>query len=93
MPVSADVVLRTSFYSIATWLNTQQASTASDLVSEPQDMDTDSAAHSQSNGTDAVSTEHSKAQDEIIQKVLQELVFHSRAEVRLHGQKVRHISP
>lgn len=86
VPVSADVVLRTSFHSIATWLNSKQASSTSEVLEGPQDMETDSAAASpQLNGHSQDSALHSAdqaaAQDEIITKVMQELVFHSRAEV------------
>lgn len=88
VPASADVVLRTSFLSIATWLNSQHASSTSELLEGPQAMDTDSAAEptakaaadSSANGDEA--SEQSAAQDEIIKKLMQDLVFHSRAEVQ-----------
>lgn len=80
MPVSADIVLRTSFLSIATWLNSKQAGSASEVAEGPQDMDTDSGA-SVPDLNAAEAREQSTAQDEIIKKVMQELVFHSRAEV------------
>ena len=73
-------MLRTSFLSIATWLNSKQAGSVSEVAEGPQDMDTDSAASGPiSNGAEA--SEQSTAQDDIIKKVMQELVFHSRAEV------------
>ena len=83
--MSPDTVLRTSFYSIATWLNSQEADTTSEVANGPQDMDTDSAAaspHSNSHAQgSADSADQNAAQDQIIKKVMQELVFHSRAEV------------
>ena len=80
MPVSADIVLRTSFLSIATWLNSKQAGSMSEVAEGPQGMETDSGeAVPASNGAEG--SEQSTAQDEIIKKVMQELVFHSRAEV------------
>ena len=78
--MSADTVLRTSFLSIATWLNSRQAGSMSEVAEGPQDMETDSGA-SVSESKDAEANEQSTAQDEIIKKVMQELVFHSRAEV------------
>lgn len=78
--MSADIVLRTSFLSIATWLNSRQAGSIAEVAEGPQDMETDSSAHGPApNGVEA--SEQSTAQDEIIKKVMQELVFHSRAEV------------
>ena len=86
VPVSTDTVLRTSFHSIATWLNSKEADSTSEVASGPQDMDTDSAAaEPHSNGHaqgSADSADQNAAQDQIIKKVMQELVFHSRAEVR-----------
>lgn len=81
VPVSADIVLRSSFLSIATWLNSQQASSAADVSEGPQDMDTDSAQPLAASDSGEAASEQSAAQDEIIKKVMQELVFHSRAEV------------
>ena len=78
--MSADIVLRTSFLSIATWLNSRQAGSIAEVAEGPQDMETDSSACGPApNGVEA--SEQSTAQDEIIKKVMQELVFHSRAEV------------
>ncbi|DBB07277.1 TPA: hypothetical protein ACH3X3_008782 [Trebouxia sp. C0006] len=89
VPVSADIVLRTSFHSIATWLNSKGAGTTSEAVEGVQDMDTDSAAPSPHlNGhteSSSDSADQTAAQDQIIKKVMQELVFHSRAEVRCAG--------
>ena len=100
--MSPDIVLRTSFHSIATYLNAQEASTSPELVTDTEDMQVDAAhsAQNASNGRDTTAqsnvqtnsaqvngigqnggAEHSAAQDEIIKKVMQELVFHSRAEV------------
>lgn len=81
VPVSADIVLRSSFLSIATWLNSKQASSAADASEGPQDMDTDSAQPLTASTSGEAGSEQSAAQDEIIKKVMQELVFHSRAEV------------
>ena len=81
VPVSADVVLRTSFLSIATWLNSKQASNMSEVTEGPQDMETDISGDSVPDSNGAGAGEQSAAQDEIIRKVMQELVFHSRAEV------------
>ncbi|KAL3147888.1 hypothetical protein ABBQ32_002606 [Trebouxia sp. C0010 RCD-2024] len=85
VPVSADIVLRSSFLSIATWLNSKQASSAADASEGPQDMDTDSAQPLTASTSGEAGSEQSAAQDEIIKKVMQELVFHSRAEVRCAG--------
>ena len=79
--MSADTVLRSSFLSIATWLNSKQASSASEVSQGPQDMETDSAEPGSASNDAEASSEQSAAQDEIIKKVMQELVFHSRAEV------------
>lgn len=81
VPVSADIVLRTSFLSIATWLNSKHASSASEVSEGPQDMDTDTTSEPVPLSNGAEASEQSTAQDEIIKKVMQELVFHSRAEV------------
>ncbi len=90
VPVSADIVLRTSFHSIAIWLNSKEASNTSKVLEGPQDMDTDSAAPAQhiKGHTQGSSSDQQAAQDQIIKKVMQELVFHSRAEVSalsVHG--------
>jgi hypothetical protein len=88
--VSADIVLRTSFHSIATWLNAKEAGTMSKAVEGVQDMDTDSAAPSPHlnvhNESFSDSADQTAAQDQIIKKVMQELVFHSRAEVSQPAQ-------
>ncbi len=89
VPVSADIVLRTSFHSIATWLNSKEAGTTSEAVEGVQDMDTDSAAPSPHlnghNESSSDSADQKAAQDQIIKKVMQELVFHSHAEVSQPG--------
>ena len=91
VPVSADIVLRTSFHSIATWLTSKEAGTTSEAVEGVQDMDTDSAAPSPHlnghNKRSSDSDDQIAAQDQIIKKVMQELVFHSRAEV---SQPIQH---
>ena len=83
VPVSPDIVLRTSFTSIASWLNSQQAINGSDTPDGPQAMDTDAAAASAvASASDANATggsDMTAAQDEIIKKVMQEFVFHSSA--------------
>ena len=88
--MSADIVLRTSFHSIATWLNYKGAGTTSEAVEGVQDMDTDSAAPSPHlnghNESSSDSADQTAAQDQIIKKVMQELVFHSRAEVSQPAQ-------
>lgn len=88
--MSADIVLRTSFHSIATWLNSKEAGTTSEGVQGVQDMDTDSAAPSPHlnghNESSCDSADQPAAQDQIIKKVMQELVFHSRAEVSQPAQ-------
>lgn len=88
--MSADIVLRTSFHSIATWLNSKEAGTTSEAVEGVQDMDTDSAATSPRlnghNESSSDSADQIAAQDQIIKKVMQELVFHSRAEVSQPAQ-------
>ena len=81
VPASSDIILHNSFVSIATWLNAQDASTAADSSTGPADMDIDSPAAE--SGPEAVpsSPDQAAAQEQIIKKVMQEFIFHSRAEV------------
>lgn len=96
VPVSSDVILHTSFLSIATWLNAKDASTADGTSAGPSDMDIDPpaaqkdlseamssgpGAASSSPGAGPSSPDQDAAQEQIIKKVMQEFIFHSRAEV------------
>lgn len=87
--MSLDIILHTSFVSIATWLNAQEASTASDPAAGPADMDIDRPTAEQPPieatpaGPEAScsSPDQAAAQEQIVKKVMQEFIFHSRAEV------------
>lgn len=85
IPVSSDIILHTSFVSIATWLNAKEASTADDIIEGPASMDIDppaaEASTSSSSEAAASNPDQAAAQEQIIKKVMQEFIFHSRAEV------------
>ena len=84
IPVSSDCILHTSFVSIATWLNAKEASTANSMTDGPASMDVDPPAGentASSSGAVANSPDQVAAQEQIIEKVMQEFIFHSRAEV------------
>ena len=85
MPVSADTVLRTSFHSIATWLNAHPEA-APEITSDTQPMTLDTAPNNDTTAAsaslaDSASTAQTAAQKQIIAKIMEEMIFHSRAEV------------
>lgn len=85
VPVSADTVLHTSFVSIASWLNAKHKDLAHPSPEGAQDMEVDLPAAvvlSEAGSGDAGGgPDQQAAQEQIIKKVMQELIFHSRAEV------------
>ena len=99
VPVSADIVLHTSFLSIATWLNARHKDPSAPTPEGAQDMEMDPPAavvlSEAGGGAAGNSPDEQAAQAKIIKKVMQELSFHSRAEVRfsmqLHNAHAYHI--